>query len=127
MSDILDLDALSPEVKKIKISGKIIDCYPPKLIQLIDMQKILMQIEAGNMKPEEAITRIKRVLTPIVPAMKKDKSIDFNMLQLSALLKFVTQSAISSSAVKEAGTAVEKKINSAEQSPTSSELTPATP
>jgi hypothetical protein len=120
MSDILDLDALAPEVKKVKIAGKIIDCYPPKVLQLIKMQKIWEKMQGGKLTSAEAIQGLKEALTPIVPAIKNDDDIDFSIEQLTALLRFAQGTAIPDSNAEKMPEQPKKKITSQGQSHTSS-------
>lgn len=107
----LDLDALAPPVRKIKIGGKIVDCYPPKVVQLIRLAKVLDKIQNNEIDAMEAAGAIKEVLEPVVPAMKDDKSIDFTLPQMVALLKFTQNAAVQEapSDIKSSQTTEEKK------------------
>lgn len=113
----LDLDALAPEVRKIKIGGKVIDCYPPKVLQLVEIAQAWEKIESGQVNAMEAIPVIKKVLEPIIPAIKDDPSIDFTFQQMVAIIKFAQESAVQNapSDVQTATTTTEKKTAIAEQ------------
>lgn len=93
MSDVLDLDALLPEPKKIKINGKLIDCYPPKVKHLISMQRVFARIQNAQ-DTDEAEKLIEDVLAPIIPAIREDDTIDFTLDQLKALLQFAQNAAL---------------------------------
>jgi hypothetical protein len=118
MSNVhLDLDALAPQVKKVKIGGKILDCYPPKVLQLVEIAQVWDKIQTGEVQSSEALPAIKKVLEPIIPAIKKDKTIDFTYPQLVALIKFAQSAAVETapSDVKAADTTAEKKTPIAKQ------------
>jgi hypothetical protein len=88
--ETLDLDLIAPEIKKVKIGGKLIDVHPVKVKNLIEMQRLFLNLQALNGKPEEqlaAMASIIDVLRPIVPDID---SVDFTMEQLTALLQFAS-------------------------------------
>lgn len=113
----LDLDALAPQVKKIKINGKIVDCYPPKVLQLVEIAQTWDKIQRGEVDVMEAVPAIKKVLMPMIPAIKDDPSIDLSYPQLVALIKFAQEVAIQEAPkeVQEAKTTTEKKTPIAAQ------------
>jgi hypothetical protein len=94
MSDILDLDVLVPEPKKAKIAGKIVDVYPPKVLHLIEMQRVFEKFKEGNVLGADATKMIRDAILPIVPAIQEDPTIDFTMEQLLALLRFAQSIAV---------------------------------
>lgn len=113
----LDLDALAPEVKKVKINGKIVDCYPPKVMQLVTIAQVWDKIQRGEVDAMQAVPAIKAVLEPIIPAIKDDPSIDFTYPQMVALIKFAQEVAVQEAPgdVQAAQTTAEKKTATAEQ------------
>lgn len=89
----LDLDALAPEVKKVKLGGNIIDVYPPRFKNLVALMKLVNQIrEVGNdeSKTLELIEALRSSLIPMIPALK-DENVDLTIEQLQVLLEFVMQ------------------------------------
>lgn len=111
-SNMLDLDALIPEPKKIKIKGKIIDCNPPTIKQLLNIQKVVDTIQNNNLQGEEAINKFEDALSAIIPALKTDPEIDLTINQFYALIQFLQTDAIPQSAVKAQDYPVQKKIDS---------------
>jgi len=64
----LDLDALAPEVKKVKINGKVVDCYPPKVLQLVEIAQVWDKIQRGEVDAMAAVPRpLKKCLSPLSP------------------------------------------------------------
>lgn len=116
MSEVLDLDILIPEPKKVKISGKIIDCYPPKIRQLLSMQMVWDKIKSADSSEAEQL--LIDVLAPIVPAIKDDKDLDFTIDQLTTLLQYAQNIAIPDN-LKTNVVTTEKKTASPKPSPTS--------
>lgn len=114
MSEILDLDALLPEPKKVKLSGKILDVYPPTVRQLLRLQRIGQSISDQSLSGEEAEKGMMEALSTIIPALKDDDTIDINLDQMLALIDFLQKSSVpKNEAAKEF--AVEKKTESSEQ------------
>lgn len=112
MSELLDLDALLPEPKKIKINGKIIECHPPTIRQLLAIQKAADASTGANVDPQEAVERLEEALSAIVPAIKEDKSIDFTLNQFYSLIKFLQEDAIPDAAKEAKSYPVQKKTDS---------------
>lgn len=115
MSDILDLDALAPQAKKIKINGKVIDCNPPTIKQLLNLQRTVNEIQQSNVSADEAMSRLEDALSRIIPSLATDKDIDFTLGQFYALIEFLQKDAIPQSATKAQAYPVQKKTNSVEQ------------
>lgn len=108
MTDILDLDALSPQKKQVKISGKIIDVYPPKVMQLIEIQRLFEIFKENKNDATTYIEALRKALSPIVPAIQDDPTIDFSLEQLIALLAFVQSAAVPKSLENKAPEAPKK-------------------
>jgi len=125
----LDLDALAPESKKVKLGGKIIEVSPPKFKNLVSLMKTIGIIEAtegGTSSQVDAIEELRISLLPMIPALADDDT-DLSIEQLKVLLQFVMRIAqpqeveqLQADGYKVGK--VEKKAEeevSAEQSPTS--------
>lgn len=126
MSDMLDLDILAPEPKKIKIKGRIIDCYPPTIRQLLNIQKVVDSIQSQTTSADEALDKLEDALAAIIPALKTDTDIDLTIPQFYALINFLQTDAIPETASQAQAYPVQKKTASPEPSPTSSTTTPDT-
>lgn len=97
--DILDLDALNPVSKKIKINGKLIECKPITVKQLITIARL--QTDLAEIKdPKEIFPYIKSVLSPFIPAINEDEELDFTVPQLIEIIKFAQSNAVPSNVDK---------------------------
>jgi hypothetical protein len=117
MSDILDLDAIVPPVKEIKLKGKIIKCYPltiRQLIKLAKLEKELMQVKSED----EIIPLIKNALKPFIPEIKNN-DLDFTIDQLKEIIRFAQSASVPEKATEAKEYQPKKKDNLAEQSPSS--------
>jgi hypothetical protein len=111
MAEILDLDALSPKPKKVKLSGKIIDVYPPTVKQLLHITAVGKEI-SDTSDPEKAMQSVIDALSPIIPAFKDDPDIDFTVAQLTALVDFIQEMSSPSDLKAVKSHPSEKKISS---------------
>lgn len=123
----LDLDAIAPQPRKIKLGGRILTCYPLNVYQLINVirlqDKFVTSITAGEM--EKAI---RDAFEPLIPELKTDKTITFHMNQMRRLIQFAQE--ISVPEPDEDKTKYEdpkKKVALAKESPDSSGSTPDIP
>ena len=133
MSEIVDLDKLVPEPKKVKLSGKILDVYPGKIKALIRIQKAFASFkDAGEDEKLDLMDRVVTALAEIIPGIKEE-DVDISMEQLPVLVNLAYQTSSNPAetplaekndmTVKADG---EKKTTSPEQSPISLEDSPAT-
>ena len=54
MSDVLDLDALQPQSKKVKFNGNVIEVAPPKTGDLLRLSQIGSKLkDAGDLNSDE--------------------------------------------------------------------------
>lgn len=126
--DVLDLDALVPQSKQIKIGGNFYEIKPLTLQQLIQVARLeerMMSIKTVD----EVIPLIKEVLGPIVPAVLEDK-FELNVLQIKAIVQYAQKISVDlGDAPTEARqyNQPKKKDNLAEESPSSSDSTQDTP
>lgn len=94
----LDLDTLSQDKKRVKISGKVIEFQPPALEDLIDLAKLGGKIQKfqGDTDVEnveemsDVMDKLKVGLVNIVPELKEFK---LNLPQLMALIDLLVDSA----------------------------------
>lgn len=90
MSEVIDLDKLVPEPKKIKLNGKIIDLYPGKLKTIIKLQRAFSGLQMGNTdKIDDVIT----ILSEIIPALKDD-DMDIPLATLERLVQLAYETAM---------------------------------
>jgi len=123
LTDILDLDALVPPVKEIKIKGKLIKCYPLTIRQLVTLAKL--ENKLINVKTEdEIIPLIKEALKPFIPEIENDE-IDFTIQQLREIVRFAQSASIPQEATQAKEFDPKKKDDLAKESQTSS--TPTQP
>lgn len=92
----LDLDALEPESRYVKVSGKVIEVRPPKMGVLTALLKLTKRFDSLDQSNQDdvaaALDEIKTALLPIVPEIK-DPTIDFSLNQLMGLFAFITEMA----------------------------------
>jgi len=123
MVDILDLDALLPEPTKIKLHGKLFDCLPLTIEQLIILAKLEENLKTIK-KPEDIRPLIFNALKPIIPGLE---NLNFTINQLFEIAKFAQKASLppENKTIKDFD--VKKKINSVEESPISSDSTQPIP
>jgi hypothetical protein len=87
--EILDLDAIVPEPRKIRFEGNIITVNPPKMGELMAMFKFgrkMQDADPNTTDYEPIMEEIKSILVKIVPELE-GKEINLNqMLALSTLI-----------------------------------------
>lgn len=120
MNDILDLDALLPPDRQVKINKKLYTVKPLTIAQLITVTKLNTRL--SQVKSEDEIyPLIKEGLSPFIPEFAQDDNIlNVTVEQLKALLEFVQRV----STPDEADTTKQysdpkKKVSSPEESHTS--------
>lgn len=122
MNDYLDLDALLPESRKIKLKGVEYECLPVTIEQLIKLAKLMNRLKTVK-NDDEIKPLILKTLQPIVPELK---DVNLTVGQLLKLVEFAQEV----QAVKETTLAkehdIKKNPNSVEELPNSSDSTPAT-
>jgi len=108
MADILDLDVIDPELRKIKVNGKIYEIRPARVNATLKLLK-LQKITKGKTNEEmaEMSEEILETLQSIIPNAEE---MDLNMAQLTALIAFLLKPTEANNAPTE-----EKKIS---ESPT---------
>jgi len=125
--EVLDLDALIPPDRKIKIGGREFIVHPLTIQQLLVVTRL--ETDLTKIKSEdEVMPLIKNAMTPFIPDLEKDDTIQFTAYQLRELIKFAIK--ISSASVDTEAKKYDnpkKKIASQEESPTSSDSTKDTP
>lgn len=85
--EILDLDKLIPEPKKIKLNGKIIDLHPGKLKTLIKLQRSFLAFQNSNGEnQEQLLDEVINTLAVLIPAIK-DEDMDISLTQLPVLIE----------------------------------------
>lgn len=86
-TDILDLDVLIPSTCIIKIQGKELEAHPLSIKQLIRITNLRDELSKKR-DPYKMYDTIIDVLSPMIPALKTDKTIDLNIGQLYAIINF---------------------------------------
>ena len=111
IKDILDLDALIPRSKYIKIHGKEIECFPLTLGQLIKVARLEYDLSKLS-DPDEIEQKIKDALSPFIPAIKEDLELNFTLEQLAAIAKFAQEGIVPENAEMAKEYTTKKKVNS---------------
>lgn len=107
--EILDLDKLIPEAKKIKISGKVVDLYPGKLKTLIKLQKAFLAFQNGSSEEQgKLLDDVMECLSVLVPAIKTD-DLDISMTQLPVLIEVAYRASMPADAKVPATPTTQKK------------------
>lgn len=113
MTDYRDLDEIKPEVKKIKVNGKVYEVTPPKVnasIKLLKLQKLIK-----SKTPEELADMGDEILETLRNVIPDAEEMDLSMHQLNALISFLLQPAEKI----QPESAEKKTIESPTQSPSS--------
>lgn len=92
MADVIDLDKLVPEPKKIKLNGKIMDLYPGKLKTIIKLQRDFTALQQGDGEKLEAVIN---TLAEILPDIKKEE-VDIPLPVLRALVQLAYETSMPS-------------------------------
>lgn len=90
--EILDLDALLPLPQKVKINGKIIECNPltiEQLVRVINLQESLQKIKDAR----EFMPLFREAMSPFVPALN-DETFELTIFQARALITFAQKISI---------------------------------
>lgn len=93
MSEVdLDLDALAPDTKKVKLNGRVIEVAPPKFKTLLEILKLADKFGKGQELDQnetvKALESLRNALVPIVPALSED-DFDLSLVQMMTLIEFV--------------------------------------
>ncbi len=88
MDEFLDLDAIVPQKKQIKLNGIMHDVLPASLNDFVLIQKVFLKMQSATTADQtfEAIQEVNDVLEPVIPDIK---SMRLTMDQLLPVLKFV--------------------------------------
>jgi hypothetical protein len=87
--EILDLDAIAPEPKKVKFGGEIITVNPPKMGELMAMVKFakkMQDADPNNTDYEPIIEEMKTILDRVIPELAGKELSLSQMLALETLL-----------------------------------------
>lgn len=87
----LDLDYIQPEAKHVKLNGKLLEVYPPKLKNIVVISKMARELSDETKTIEEKVQvfeSLKQVLAGIMPAFKED-DVDVTLEQMIALIEFI--------------------------------------
>lgn len=110
MNEIVDLDKLVPEPKKIKLNGRVIDLFPGKLKTIIKLQRAFTGLQKGE---QDKLDEVINVLSEIIPAIKDD-DMDIPLPTLKVLVQLAYESALPEDT---------KKTTEAEMTPTTQKKT----
>jgi hypothetical protein len=123
MVDTLDLDALLPESKKLILKGKSYEVLPLTIEQLIIFAKLEEKLKKVKVA-DEIKSIIFDALKPVIPELE---NLNFTINQLLKIVEFAQSSSLPAENKTVKDYDPKKKINSAEESPTSSASIPPTP
>jgi hypothetical protein len=111
MDDILDLDAIAPQPKKVKFGGEIITVNPPKMGEFFLMAKAAQQldpkIEGADF--EKASNELQTALDNLVPELAGK---NLGAAQLLALVTLISGMATPTQEDVKADVTLEKKVPS---------------
>lgn len=100
----LDLDALKPESKTVKVNGKVYEIKPLKLTDFLNLQKTLRNIKGKS--EEEMVDLIDNVFENIKPIVPEIEEMGLTIPQTMALLEFIYKSETPATVVEEKKTVV---------------------
>lgn len=90
MSDIIDLDALVPEARKIKIGGKVIDVPPPKTVHILKLgqlgQKLDMAADMETSELEVVVSKLQDLICEVIPDLVGIELTTSQLMSLIAIL-----------------------------------------
>lgn len=94
MSNVIDLDKLLPEPKKVIISGKELEVYPGKIKALIRIQKAFASFKnAGEDDKLDLMNSVVEGLAQIMPGIR-DEDVDISMEQLPVLVNLAYETSV---------------------------------
>lgn len=124
MIDTLDLDALSPINKAIKLNGVSYECNPITIQQLINLGRLEENLSKIN-SLDEIMPMVLEAISPFIPSFKTEK-IDITIQQLRAIIVFAQKSSVPDLASEAKQYAPKKKDDSVKESQDSVVSTPPT-
>lgn len=126
--DLLDLDAIAPIPKFVKLNGKRYEVKPLTIQQLINLERLEQALT--NIKSMEDVEKlVQESFSEFIPAIKEE-GLFFTTEQMWAIIKFAQNTSVPQQSEAGAQTAKEyapkKKEDSLKESPASSDSIPAT-
>lgn len=116
----LDLDVIAPQPKTIKLNNRTLTCYPLTVEQLFNVIRLQDIFNGGIDDMVEAQKMIRDAFEPLIPELKSDKTIKFYFNQMKTLIEFAQKISIPEPEnISKQYEDPKKKVNSAEESPTS--------
>lgn len=88
----LDLDIIEPDVKHVRLGGKIYEVHPPKIKNIVVITKLARELKDETKSLEEktiVFEDLKQVLGGVMPAFKSDEQVDLSLDQMIALIEFI--------------------------------------
>lgn len=86
-NNTLDLDALVPQSKTVKVNGKVYEIKPLKLNDFLNLQMTLRSIKGKS--DEEMVDLIAKVFENIKPIVPEIEEMGLTIPQTMALLEFI--------------------------------------
>lgn len=83
----LDLDALQPAAKTVKLGGKTYEVHPPKFKNLLRLAKLSNKMETGTAS-EADVDEISKCLFGVMPQLEED-GVDLDLNQFGMLIGFI--------------------------------------
>lgn len=87
----LDLDAIQPDTKKVRLGGVVYDVYQPDLKDLVLVAKLAKKAnnpETTNDEKVDMVEGLHTALCSFMPALKDD-GVKLSMKQMNGLLEFI--------------------------------------
>lgn len=90
MSDVLDLDALQPESKRVKFGGNVIEVQPPKTGDLLRLSQIGAKMQKAADLPEEeldaVIADLEKAIKKMIPELMDATLVSGQLMSLLTLV-----------------------------------------
>lgn len=89
-TEVLDLNVLEPPICTVKIGKRILKAYPLKLRQLIRLSGLQDRMNK-SISAEESDRLVVEALSPLIPEIKDDPTLDFSLDEIQLLTAFATK------------------------------------
>lgn len=90
--NLLDLNALAPEARKIKFGEQIIEVQPPKTVHVLKLSQIGAKMQQAADLPteelEEVVNKLQTIIGEIIPELKE---VTLTTGQLMAIMTMIVE------------------------------------
>ena len=110
-NNILDLDAVAPAPRLIKVRGKTLQCNPLTIRQIVQIANLETKLKNAK-TADEILPAILEVLSGFIPAIKDDSTIDFTIEEMWHIIRFAQNFSLPTQATDAKQYDTKKKVTS---------------